>query len=343
MRSHLVCLSCLLAFGSASAVAADDIFVASHKWYSDTDFHKAYSDKYGASPKLYENDDDQETLKQALGGQKFDVAQICDGSLPEWLEAGILEPWDTSRIDAFKDLDPRFLMFGSSGDLYLLPFEYGPILTVYKPDQVPVSAATSLEVFRNPAYSGKIAIPKTVDDVMPLALLAIGVTNFSTASIVQVDAALEWLQEVHQNDPYYYDDVDELTRRMAVGDIFISWTWPEVAQYVTEMGQTVAMQNQVVDTVSVWTCGLVKFSNGNGDDDRVYDYVNSYFDEAAIKKLLSWSSLSPNLAVMQAQTVPEDLKSLVIPSGEGSVIKRSQVPIDVRQHFIDGFRNILRS
>jgi spermidine/putrescine transport system substrate-binding protein len=62
----------------------------------------------------------------------------------------------------------------TGGDLYFLPTDFGTTAVAYNPDEVPEADVASLEVFKNPAYAGRISIPDNVDDAWALAYLATG-------------------------------------------------------------------------------------------------------------------------------------------------------------------------
>jgi spermidine/putrescine transport system substrate-binding protein len=53
--------------------------------------------------------DEEEAFQKLRSGFQSDVTHICGGSVNKWVESGILEPWDKSRIDGLADLDANLL------------------------------------------------------------------------------------------------------------------------------------------------------------------------------------------------------------------------------------------
>ncbi|WP_289460473.1 hypothetical protein, partial [Klebsiella pneumoniae] len=50
----------------------------------------------------------------------------------------------------------------------------------YNTTEVPAEDVVSLDVFTNPKYAGRISLPDNADDIWALALLATGVSDWTT-------------------------------------------------------------------------------------------------------------------------------------------------------------------
>ena len=71
---------------------------------------------------------------------------------------------------------------GHEGKPYFVPIDWGNTALVYRTDLVPEEDVVSLQVFTDPKYQGKISIGDNVDDAYALGFLAIGVTDWTTAT-----------------------------------------------------------------------------------------------------------------------------------------------------------------
>lgn len=271
-----------------SATAEDaDILVFDYSGYEDPSYHSAYIEAHGDSPRFAFFGDEEEAFQKLISGFKSDISHICAGSVTKWVESGILVPWDTSKITAFDDLN-RDLMGATVGgeELYFLPIDYGSTAIAYNPDEVPAEDVASLSVFHNPKYAGRMTIPDNVDDAFALAYLATGVADWTSATDEQFDAAAAWLREAHQYQRTYWTDAAELSQLLATGEVLVSWAWNETFPTMVEEGYPVGFQREAAEGSSLWLCGYVKMKDGEGVEDKVYDYVNAFLDPSSTEPLL---------------------------------------------------------
>jgi Spermidine/putrescine-binding periplasmic protein len=78
-------------------------------------FGKEYTQKFGPAGITYSyivNDD--QALQKAASGGPFDVMHPCHENLPDYVNQGLVQPWDTSLIPSFKELNPYLVKQGSS-------------------------------------------------------------------------------------------------------------------------------------------------------------------------------------------------------------------------------------
>lgn len=134
--------------------------------------------------------------------------------MTKWQESGLIVPWETAKLTHFADLNTD-LVGGDvtgEGDFFFLPTDYGSTAIAYNPELVDADAVKTLQVFKDPAFAGKVSIPDNVDDAFALAYLATGVTDWSTVTDAQFEAATAWLREVHPNLRNYWVDAAELAQ-----------------------------------------------------------------------------------------------------------------------------------
>ena len=326
-----------LALGTATAIilampaAAQNITVFDYSGFEDPSFHQPYIDTYDESPNFVFFGDEDEAFQRLISGFRADVTHICAGSVPRWEASGIIEAWDSARIDAFSTLNADLVgedVRGGTAELFFLPTDYGSTAVTYNTDEVTEEQVASLEVFNDPAFAGRLTIPDNVDDAYALAYLATGVANWSDVTDEQFEAATAWLRGIHPNLRTYWVDPGELGQLMASGEVLVAWAWNEVPVALAEEGFPVGFQRNTVEGSSVWLCGYVNMAEGQGDEDRAYDYVNAMLSEASAGPLLENGFGSANAAALEALG-SEALEAAGL--GEVSVPVLAQLPISNEQ------------
>ncbi|GGL59215.1 extracellular solute-binding protein [Wenxinia marina] len=321
----------LMALATAAAAQDSELTVLDYAGFEDPDYHPAYIEAHGDSPTYSFFSDEEEAFQKVVAGFQADVAQICAGSVSKWVESGIIEPWDTSRIDAIGDLDANLTgeQIGSgTEEVYFVPHNWGATAIAYNPDEVPEEDVASLQVFTNPAYAGRMTMPDNTDDAYALAYLATGVTNWQDVTDEQFEAASNWLREVHPNIRTYWADASELAQLMATGEILVAWAWNETYPTMEEEGRPIGYQREPEEGSSVWLCGYVNLANGGGSEDKAYDFLNAILDPAATPFLIEDGFGHANAAAMASIDAAElDAVGL----GEIDAPVLAQLPISIEQ------------
>ncbi|MFC3061211.1 ABC transporter substrate-binding protein [Paenirhodobacter populi] len=286
-------ISSFLLAGAAASVLAAPAFAADRElmifdWagFEIPGLFETYQEKYGNSPSYAFYGDDDEAYQKVASGFRADVVHPCSQMVSKYRDAGLIEPWDVSKIPAFADLDPQFLdspVFKDETGVWFLPTDWGVTAVAYNPDEVPAEDVSTLQVFLDPKYAGRISLPNSSDDVWALAYLATGVTDWDNVSDEQFQAAADWLRKVHKNVRSYWADPSEQAQLMASGEVLIAWSWNDGVAYLKQDGYPVAFQREPVEGSTTWFCGMVNMKDGPGSEEKVYDFINSWLrPEAAL-------------------------------------------------------------
>jgi len=303
-------------FGAVSALALAtvataqdaDLLVFDYPGFENPDFHVGYTEKHGDSPSFSFFGDEDEAFQKIRAGFEADVAHICAGSVTKWSESGIIEPWDVSKITAYGDLDANLTGTDiAGGETFFVPVDFGSTAIAYNPEEVPAEDVASLDVFKNPAYAGRLTLPDNVDDAYALAYLATGVADWTNATDAQFEAASDWLREVHPNLRTYWTDPAELSQLLSSGEVLISWAWNETYPTMVEEGRPIGFQRQAAEGSSLWLCGYVNLTDGPGSEDKAYDFLNAMLADSSVVPLLDAGYGSSNKVALNAQVGPDDL------------------------------------
>lgn len=308
--------------------AADgDLIVFDYAGFEDPAFHAAYVEAHGASPEFTFFGDEEEAFQKIVSGFRPDVSHVCAGSVTKWVASGILEPWDISRLPAYGDLNANLTgqdVTEGTGDVYFIPTDFGSTGIAYNAEEVPAEDVASLNVFKNPSYAQRMTLPDNVDDAYALAYLATGTTNWTQATEAQFEAASAWLREVHPNLRTYWTDPAELAQLLATGEVLVSWAWNETLPTMTEEGFPIGYQQEAAEGSSLWLCGYVNLAEGQGSEDKAYDFMNALLDPSSTRPLLEAGYGHSNAAAM-AEISAEDLAGVGL--GEVNAPVLAQLPM----------------
>jgi len=331
----------LAALPVAAAAQDADLLVFDYPGFEDPAFHSAYVDVNGDSPTFSFFGDEEEAFQKIRSGFEADVTHVCAGSVTKWIDSGIVEPWDISRIDAWDDLDRNLTgqQIGDEGDVYFVPTDFGSTAIAYNPDEVPEGDVASLSVFTDPAYAGRMTLPDNVDDAYALGYLATGTTDWTNATDEQFEAASNWLREVHPNLRTYWTDPAELAQLMSTGEILVSWAWNETFPTMVEEGRPIAFQRETTEGSSLWLCGYVNMTDAPGSEDKAYDYLNAMLDASSTLPLLD-SGFGQANATAMAEVPQEDLVASGLGPVEVPVLAQLPISNDLRERQAETFELI---
>lgn len=275
---------------SAPAFAADPEFTV-FDWagFEEPSIFQGYVDKHGQSPTYAFYGDDDEAFQKLASGFKADVAHPCSQMVSKYRDAGLIEPWDISKIPAFDTIDPKFMdseVFKDDQGVWYIPTDWGATAIAYNAETVPAEDVSTLQVFVDPKYQGRTSLPDSSDDVWALAYLATGTTDWEDVTDEEFTKAAEWLRQAHQNVAAYWADPSEQLQLMASGAVDVAWSWNDGVVYLKNDNYPVGFQRAPKEGSSTFFCGYVNLKNGPGKEEKAYDYINAWLEPRAAKPLL---------------------------------------------------------
>jgi len=279
MKNTLRASVALIALALPASAADPDLLVFDWAGFEEPGLFAAYKDKYGDGPSYTFYGDDDEAYQKLASGFRADTAHPCSQMVSKYRDAGLIEPWDITKIPEFENIDPKFLnspIYKDDEGVWYIPTDWGATAVAYNPEEVPEEDVASLDVFLNPKYEGRISLPDSSDDVWALAYLATGVTDWTVITPEQFDAAAAWLREAHKNVQSYWSDPSEQSQTMASGEVLVSWSWNDGVTYLRDDNYPVAFQREAKEGSSTFFCGFVNLKNGPGSEEKLYDFINSW-------------------------------------------------------------------
>ena len=333
-----------LGLTSQAAWAADpELTVFDWSGFESQALVETYVAKHGDMPSYVLFGDDDEAFQKLTSGFKADVAHPCSQMIQKYRDAGVIEPWDVSRIPNFDKIDPRFLnstIFKDDAGVWYIPTDYAYTAVAYNTTEVPVEDVASLSVFTNPKYEGRISLPDNADDVWALALLATGVTDWTAISEDQFTAAADWLRQVNPLVKAYWADPSQLSQLMASGEILVSWSWNDSIALLRAQEFPVGFQRQAKEGASSWFCGYINLKDAPGSEDKAYDFINAWLDDGTAKGLLENFGYATTQTAGMATITLEELKAGDVDPVDTTLL--AQTPLDpaMRDRMVAEFEDI---
>jgi spermidine/putrescine transport system substrate-binding protein len=340
----LLATAATLALAPLSVRAADsDLTVFDWAGFGLADLIKPYVDKYGDMPTYSFFADDDEAFQKVSTGFKTDVAHPCSQMVSKYREAGLIEPWDVSKIPEFAHINARFLnsdIFKDDGGVWYIPTDYAYTAIAYNTNEVPAEDVATLQVFKDPKYAGRIALPDNTDDVWSLALLATGVTDWTNVTDDQFKAAADWLREVHPNVRVYWSDPAELAQLVASGEVLVAWSWNDSIALLKAENFAVGFQRTPKEGVATWFCGYVNMKDAPGSEDKAYDFINAFIDPTSAKALLSNIGYASTNDSGMATISADELKAAEVDPVQGTLLAQTPISHELRQRMLEEFELI---
>jgi len=333
---------------AAGAVSASDAELTIFDWagYEDPAFFQSYIDTHGEAPTFAYFGDEEEAFQKLRSGFKADAAHPCSQSVPKWIDASLLEPIDTSRIDRWDDLNPGFRdieAYKRDGETYFVPIDWGNTAVIYNTELLTDEDVASLQAFTDPKNEGRISIGDNVDDAYALAFLAIGVTDWTKATDEEFEAASAFLRKVHPNVRAYWDSGSSLAQLMQSGEVYLAWAWNETFSTMSAEGHPIGMKRDTEEGASSWVCGYTKLADGPGSDDKFYDFINAWLEPVTAEYLVTAWGYGHSNATAMSEIPAETLVSVGLEDSEklrANTLWQAPVPFELREKMIAEFELI---
>jgi spermidine/putrescine transport system substrate-binding protein len=334
-----------MALALATTVQAEDPELVVLDWagFNHQPLIEGYVEKHGTMPTYSLFADEDEAFQKMQSGFQADVAHPCSKMVAKYRDAGLIEPWDTSRIPEFANIDPRYLASPVHSDdqgVWYIPTDYAYTALAYNTEQVPEADAQSLQIFVNPAYAGKTSLPSNTDDTWSLALLATGVSDWSNITEDQFQAAAAWLRQAHQNVRTYWNDPSELASLMKSGEVTVAFTWNDGVAAAKREGVPVTFNRSATEGAATWFCGYVNFVDAPGSEDKAYDFINAWLEHRTAPALLDQFGYAHSNAAAMSEIPMEALVEAYVDPVTTTLLAQTPIDPEMSNRMLEEFEAI---
>jgi spermidine/putrescine transport system substrate-binding protein len=245
-----------------------------------------YTKAYGADSLVYTSivSDPQALIKMQTGGP-FDLAHPCHQILKPLVDQGLIQPFDTSLIPSFKDLNPYLVDKSQmNGHQYQIPWEWGYSSLIYRTDKVDPADATGWELAWNEKYAKKISLWNSASSMFEAAAILLGFPNMNVLTTDQIaQAKAKLIEQKPLNKFYYNNEFSQMQPALKSGDVWIAYGFPGDYTTLKAQGVPVAFLEPTQGQQS-WFCGFVL-----GADTKNYyhahKYVESFVNHTAMAQM----------------------------------------------------------
>ena len=203
------------------------------------DFQNAYPDvtvsfEIGAS--------DIDILSKMRAGDKVDIMHPYTGYLQFYVEEGLVEEIDTSKLTNWDKVPENFKKIGQiDGKQYFIPWDWGFTSVLYRTDKVP-ERIDSWAALTDPKYAGHISM---WDDGPGAVTVSSYIHGYDETAITDEQLAAikeEWIKQRDLN-LFYWAGQTEMEEGMANGDIWVAYAWQGSYAVLLNQGVPVAYAN----------------------------------------------------------------------------------------------------
>jgi spermidine/putrescine transport system substrate-binding protein len=234
-----------------------------------------YTKEFGADGLTYTyivNDD--QSLQKAANSGPFDVMHPCNQMTPMYKDQGLIQPWDTSLLPSFKNLNPFLVENGKiDGEQYFIPWDWGYASLLYRSDKVDAADADSWGLAWNEKYKGKISLWNGAGSTMEMAALKNGFSDMDNMTDAQIETAKQDLiKQKPLNKFYWSSEYGQMQPAFKSGDIWITYSWQAAYVIMKQAGLKVKYM-QPKEGRLAWVCGFTL-----GADTKNYHHAHKYVE-----------------------------------------------------------------
>ena len=249
-----------------------------HFW---TKFAEAYPD-VSVDAAYFEVDAD--ALAKMQSGFPVDLVHPCNSWWGLYVEEGLVQPIDTSRLSNWPDVVPELAKLGEfNGEQYFVPWDYGyesVLVRTDKVDKIPTSWADLWD----PAYAGRLSLPDNAEVNFLTTALSLGIADPWNTTPEQDEMIKQKLIDLKPSILTYWVDSTELAQMMASGDVWIAASvWQDTYGLLREEGVPVEYIEPEEGRLG-WVCGY-GISSEAKDVEMAHAYLDAILDPESIANL----------------------------------------------------------
>jgi spermidine/putrescine transport system substrate-binding protein len=242
---------------------------------------KDYTDKFGADGITYTYIVNDSQALQKSSQVPFDIMHPCNENTPDYVTRGLVQPWDTSLLPSFGELNPYLVDRAKvNGEQYMIPWDWGYASLTYNSDHVDAADADSWGLAWNPKYKGKIALWDGAASNLEVAALKLGFPKMDDMTPDQLDQAKQALIEQKPLNKFYWQsEYSDMQPRLKDETIWIAYSWQDVPPLLNGSSHKFVFMDPKEGRLS-WFCGFMLGANTKNYR-HAHAYVESFINKKA--------------------------------------------------------------
>ncbi|MEX0984400.1 MAG: extracellular solute-binding protein [Actinomycetota bacterium] len=224
---------------------------------------------------LFENDDAGYT--EVAAGARYDVIHPCGYRWQDWVDLGVMQPWDTSLIPNASALNPKLLASGQiDGEQYFIPLDWGFIAPLVNTDHVELEEE-SFGILFDDRYADKISWVDTLN-MMVVAGYFLQIPNPWDMTDDELGQVRDFLISKKHLVKFLWSQSYDFWLAFKKEEVWIGYAWPDTVGYADAKGMNYRYLEPKEGRIS-WVCGL-----GLMADSPNYRHAHAYADSWASTK-----------------------------------------------------------
>lgn len=253
--------------------------------YGDQVLWKQYKRKFpDQAPNFTTAFDDDKGFTKAAAGQTWDITHPCAYRFPDWVDLDVLQPWDTSLISNFADLNPALEEVGRfDGGQYFIVADWGFAAPMYRSSLVE-PRQDSWDLLWDERYAGKISWWDSVN-MLVVAGLYHGVSNVWDMTDDELGQMRDFLIDKKPLVRTMWQDEPEVIQLVKQEEVVIAYAWTSAWNWTRAKHPDMVYMEPTEGRTS-WSCGFALFR-----DTPNYYHAHEYVD--------AWMSAQSGLWLLQ--------------------------------------------
>jgi spermidine/putrescine-binding protein len=267
-------------------------------------FWQQYVDATGDTPQfiLFENDDIGFT--KVAAGAHYDVVHPCAYRFQDYLDLGAIQPWDTSLISNYSQLNPTLQKFGQlDGQQYFIVEDWGFIAPLYRADKVE-PLQDSFDLLFDDRYEGKISWINTLE-MLVISAYVHEISDPWNMTDDELAAERDFLISKKHLNNFMWDQSIDLQNAFKRDEVWIAYSWPDTVGVAKSAGLDVVYMEPKEGRIS-WSCGFGLFAD-SANYYHAHEYVNSWSSTQAAAFLLAWYYYGHANTTVDLSQIPQDI------------------------------------
>ncbi len=243
-------------------------------------FFVPFTDKYGeqldevVSYSFFA--EDAEALAKMQSGFHADIVHPCNSWWQLYVDEGLVQPIDTSRLSNWSGVQPDFAQMGQfNGQQYFIPWEWGYESMLVRTDLV-AEVPDSWADLWDEQYAGHVVLWDSGESNYAMTALSLGLDPWNTTP-ADDELIKQKLLELKPNLLTYWADYTEAYELPTGEDAWIIVNaWQDAYAFVQSEGYEVAYI-QPQEKRLAWVCGFGIGTNATNLD-VIYEYLDAALD-----------------------------------------------------------------
>lgn len=272
----------MTSISSPLMAATSSLEVLTWSGYDSIKAFPEYVEKYGEPPTTSLISGNEEARAKVRKGYTPDLA--C----PSWsvgtfyMEEGLTEPLDVSRIPRWGEVFERLRNLEEGDQRNFVPFAWGNTAIVYRKDMVPddLVVDSSWGMLWDERLKGKIAIRTGFMSALLPAGIYGGAKNAWNMTDAELEMAADLLRKQRDLVRFYWKAEADVQQALASGEVAAANAWNSTYTTLKQQGVPVGFLAPR-EGMPTWVDGYMLIKGGDAPEKEKYDFLNSILSAEA--------------------------------------------------------------